>query len=492
MENRFSEELFLTNKTGSYLYHTYAENLPIVDYHCHLEAKEIWENREFEDLGELWLAHDHYKWRAMRTFGIDEYYITGGASYYEKYLKFARILPRLIGNPLYIWCALELKRYFGIDEPLEEDNAERIYRETKEMIQREHITPRWCMEHSKVEIVSTTEDPVDTLEYHNRMKQDASLKTKVLTAFRPDKAFYCDKSEFPEYMDRLGKAAGMKIETFSGLMKALEKRLAFFAEFGTSVSDNGIGSLQWRDYTEEDAEEAFSLALEGQQMTTLQVCQYQSAFLVKLAGLYHKYGFVMQLHIGTYLDANSRGVRENGHSTGYDCVDDSTSVRSVGALLDRLTEMDCLPKTILYPLNPGLMEPFAILAAGFCRGPEQGKVQLGAPWWFNDQEYGIKRQLKAAGNLYPVSLSVGMLTDSRSFLSYPRHELYRRVLCDYMGSIIERGEYFSNEAFLKEMIEGICYRNTKEFFGWAYGGKNGTDYNERCGGAFRGIAEYRS
>ena len=411
----FSGELLLTNPTGSRLYHSYAEGLPIVDYHCHLEAREICENREFKDLGEMWLAHDHYKWRAMRTFGISEEYITGKKSYHEKYLKFAWIMPYLVGNPL---------------------------------------------------LLSTTEDPADSLEYHMKMKENTAVKTRILTAFRPDRAFYCEWKTFPDYMKILSKAAGQEISDFSSLMGALEKRLALFAEFGTTVSDNGIAHIAWEDYTAAQVEDIFRKAAAGERLSREAINRYKSAFLIEMAKLYKKYNFVMQLHIGTYLDANHRKVREIGQSTGFDCVDDSTAVKSVGQILDRLTELDHLPKTILYPLNPAQMEPFAVLAAGFCDGTVRGKVQLGAPWWFNDQPFGIMRQFGGAGNLYPLSLSVGMLTDSRSFLSYPRHELYRRCLCSYLGELVERGEYFSGEKYLKEIIEGICYRNVKEYFGW--------------------------
>ena len=365
----FSGELLLTNPTGSRLYHSYGERLPIVDYHCHLEAREICENREFKDLGEMWLAHDHYKWRAMRTFGISEEYITGKKSYHEKYLKFAWIMPYLVGNPL---------------------------------------------------LLSTTEDPADSLEYHMKIKENAVLKTRIFTAFRPDRAFYCEQKTFSDYMKILSKAAGQEISDFSSLMGALEKRLALFAEFGTTVSDNGIAHIAWEDYTAAQVEDIFRKAAAGERLSREAINRYKSAFLIEMAKLYKKYHFVMQLHIGTYLDANHRKVREIGQSTGFDCVDDSTAVKSVGQILDRLTELDHLPKTILYPLNPAQMEPFAVLAAGFCDGMVRGKVQLGAPWWFNDQ----------------------------------------------LGELVERGEYFSDEKYLKDIIEGICYRNVKEYFGW--------------------------
>jgi len=466
MNTCFHEELYLTNETGRMLYHKYAEPMPIIDYHCHLLPRDIFENRQFEDLGEMWLSGDHYKWRAMRTFGIDEKYITGkDTTYYEKYLKFAEILPQLIGNPIYIWCALELKRFFGIDKPLGPANAKEIYEITKQMITIQNMTPRWCMEHANVELVSTTEDPTDDLRYHISMNHDPSLKTRVITAFRPDKAMFAAEKSFSSYIKSLAEAAGMKIDSFQSMGKALEMRLKFFKDTtGTTVSDHGIPDFTWENSTEEEIERIFDKAIKGETITKSEDNKYRSAFLLEMGKLYCNYGYVMQLHIGTYLNANRRYVKEVGPSTGFDCADDSTKVQSVGELLNRLNEIDHLPKTILYCLDGTNTENYAILAAGFCEKATRAKVQLGAPWWFHDQSYGIERQLKAAANLYPVSLSVGMLTDSRSFLSYPRHELYRRVLCNYFGELVERGEYFGGEEELSKTIQNICYYNAKEYF----------------------------
>ncbi|PHV70105.1 glucuronate isomerase [Sporanaerobium hydrogeniformans] len=461
----FNEELFLTNETSKHLYHTYAEKLPIIDYHCHLLAKEIYEDKEFEDLGEMWLAHDHYKWRAMRTFGIDERFITGDASYYEKFMAFAAIVPQLIGNPIYIWCALELKRYFGIEEPLSAKNAEALYNKTKALIKEKHMTPSWCMQVSNVEVASTTEDPADSLEYHHKLMKDSRYTTRILSAYRPDKAFYCEKASFSPYLPVLGKAANQEIISFATLMDALETRLLAFKEIGTMISDAGIESFTWAEASEEEVETIFQKAVRGEKLTAHEEAQYKTAFLLGMAELYHKHGFVMQLHIGTYQGANKSKEATIGVATGFDCTDDNTAVQSVGALLDTLTKRGTLPKTILYPLNAVQIETFAILAAAFCEGGTRAKVQLGAPWWFNDQAYGINRQFEAIANLYPISLSVGMLTDSRSFLSYPRHELYRRVLCNYLGILVERGEYFSDEEELAEVVHNICYANAKEYFG---------------------------
>ena len=466
MNGKFSEELFLTNKTGSMLYHKYAEPMPIIDYHCHLQPSEILENKEFEDLGEMWLRGDHYKWRCMRTFGIDEKYITGDASYYEKYMAFAGILPQLIGNPIYIWCALELKRYFGIDEPITAANAQEIYDRTKAMIREQHMTRRWCMEHSNVLLVSTTEDPIDDLHCHIALQKEP-MKTRVITAFRPDKAMFCDNAGFPAYLEKLSAAAEMPIDSFTDLIAALEKRLQYFkATTGTTVSDDGVPYFNWADYTEAEIEGIFAKAKKGGRLSRHELDQYQSAFLFEMARAYRRCGFVMQLHIGTYLDANTRKVNEVGQSTGFDCIDDASPVKGVGELLNALEKIDELPRLILYPLDGTKIEAWAVLAAGYCEGGTKAKVQLGAPWWFNDQAYGIQRQFESCANLYPIALSVGMLTDSRSFISYPRHELYRRVLCSYLGSLVERGEYFSGEEELGKIIENVCFNNVNEFFGF--------------------------
>ena len=384
MNTKFDEELFLTNKTGRELYHKYAEQLPIIDYHCHLQPSEIAENKEFEDLGEMWLRGDHYKWRAMRTFGIDEKYITGDASYHDKYMAFAAILPKLIGNPIYIWCALELKRYFDIDEPLTEENAEEIYQKTTAMIKEKHMTRRWCMEHSNVKLVSTTEDPVDDLRYHIALNKE-KMFTRVITAFRPDKAMFLEEETFADYLNTLAEVSGVKITSFDTMLNALENRLKFFKEItGTTVSDDGIPHFTWADYTMEEIGAIFEKARKNEPVSEHEADQYRSAFLYEMARMYNRNGYVMQLHIGTYLDANTTGVKNVGKSTGFDCVDDQCAVTSVGELLNRLTIAGELPKTILYPLDGTKIESWAILAAGFCDNGVKAKVQLGAPWWFND------------------------------------------------------------------------------------------------------------
>lgn len=461
--NNFSEDILLNNKTGQWLYHNYAERMPIIDYHCHLKVMDIYEDKEFEDIGQIWLAGDHYKWRAMRTFGIDEKYITGDASWHDKFIAYAKMSPYLVGNPLALWNEFELKRYFDIEYPLTSDNAEEIYQLTKRIIVEKHITPRWCMEKMNVRLVCTTENPTTDISVYFDMKKK-DYKTQILTAFRPDQAMFIEKEEFTEFLNKIGNMCGIKVDSFDTMFQALEIRLLEFKKLGTTVSDDGIPYFQWAEYTTEEINDIYQRASSGEKLTEKEINQYRTAFLYEIGKLYHKHGFVMQLHVGTYLDANTREVKKIGQSTGFDCTDDRTSVFDIGKLLDVLNIQNHLPKTIIYPLDSSQIETYAILAAGFCNSDFKGKVQLGAPWWFNDQVYGIKRQFEAVGNLYPVSILVGMLTDSRSFFAYPRHEVYRRVLCDYLGEMIEKGGYMVDEVTAGKIVEDICFNNVNEYF----------------------------
>ncbi|MDR1059794.1 MAG: glucuronate isomerase [Clostridiales bacterium] len=491
----FSEDLYFTSKHAGRLYELYAKDLPIIDYHCHLLPQEIYEDRQFEDLGEMWLAHDHYKWRAMRAFGIDEALISGGATYRDKFLAFAGILPRLAGNPLHVWCALELKRYFGIDEPLDATSAPHVYELAQAAIAERGMNPSRCIEQSNVEFIATTDDPADDLRYHGLIAAQ-NRKYRVSPAFRPDRALNAEKPGYPEYLSRLGAAAGADIASFRGLVAALEKRLAYFKGFGPPINDNAVTQFEWADYSDGDAERAFQKARAGAPLSRGEINTYRSAFLCEMLKLYSKHGFATQLHIGAYRDANSAMSAAHGPDSGFDAIDDAASVRSFGALLNRAGSEAPLPKIIFYPLDINQYEAFAVLATVFCGGDGsasggdrrngdgasgdggskggngangsggvRGKVQLGAPWWFNDQIYGISKQFESVSCLYPVALSVGMLTDSRSFLSYPRHELYRRALCNYFGTLLDRREYFSGERELGAIIGDICYRNAKAFFG---------------------------
>ncbi len=461
----FSEDLFLTNETGKRLYNNYAKDLPIIDYHCHLVPKEIEDNKVFEDLGEMWLAHDHYKWRAMRTFGIDEELITGeSTSFYDKFLAFAKIYPFLIGNPIYIWCALELKRYFGIDEQLSEESAQRIYEQTKKIIEETKMTPAKCMEISKVEFVGTTDDPIDNLEHHFSIAKNGANKAKIVPSFRADKVFYIENDVFAGYIKSLSEVSGVKIEKFADIMSALDNRLKFFATTGSNISDSGITYFKYEEYTDAEIDAIVAKALNGEKLTKIEIDKFKTAYLVNYAQILYDNEFVMQIHFGTIKNVSSKMFDKLGADTGFDCSGDNTSVNDMAILFDKFDLNGKFPKTIVYPLDINKFENFAILCAGFCGNGVKSRVIMGVPWWFADQVYGINKQFESLSNLYPVSLTVGMLTDSRSFLSYPRHEVFRRVYCNYLGTLVERHEYFGTEEQLKEIVENVCYYNAKEYF----------------------------
>jgi len=456
------DELLLTNGTGAALYHKYAESLPIIDFHCHLQPSEILADEAFEDLGEIWLKHDHYKWRCMRTFGIDEALITGRAGYEEKFMAFAGILPMLAGNPVYAWCHLELRRYFGIGEPLGPETAASIYRRTKAMIRAARMSPRYFISRSNVEYIATTDDPADDLSCHEAIAGDAAFKTVVAPALRPDRAMNIQAPGFARYIARLGAAAGVAIDGFDALTAALEKRLAFFKAHGARVTDHAVDSLTCAESGPLQRDRILQKALRGEAPSRAEADQYQTAFLLGMAALCAKHGLTMQLHIGAYRNVNEGMFARLGPDSGFDACGDPPSMRDVGALLNGMDRAGAMPRLLLYPIDAARFEPLAVLAAAFCGGAK-ARVSLGAPWWFNDQPHGIRRQFEAVGQLYPLALSAGMVTDSRSFLSYPRHELYRRVLCDYLGELVERGEYVSGDAALGRVIEAVCYRNAKEY-----------------------------
>jgi len=475
----FSENLYLTSAIAGALYDKYAKDLPIIDFHCHLSPAEICENKRFSNLGELWLAHDHYKWRAMRAYGIDEELISGSAGWAEKFRAFAKILPELAGNPLYIWCALELKRYFDIDAPLCEENTDEIYEKTAAMIIEKNMTPSYFINKSNVEFIATTDDPADDLAYHAKIAaNDAYKNCRIVPAFRPDKAMGIERPGFREYISTLEKISGVAISDFGSLINALERRLIAFKAAGSMLNDNALTGFIWTDYTRGQIDGIFKTAIGIAQDAATSVAtsampgglsiedvnRYRSAFLFEMSKLYKKHGFLAQYHVGAYRNANTAMYAAHGPDFGFDGVDEPVSIRSFGKLLDMLYGEDCLPRTVFYPLDINQFEAFATLAAHF-NGRGRGWVQLGAPWWFNDQYYGITKQFESVGNVYPTALSIGMLTDSRSFLSYPRHEMYRRALCCYLGSLVDRGEYFSGGESLGRIIRGVCYENAKAYLG---------------------------
>ena len=436
------------------LYHEYAKDLPIIDYHCHLSPKMIAENRRFKNITELFLGGDHYKWRAMRSYGVDEKYITGDADDYDKFLKWAETLPHCIGNPLYHWTHLELKRYFDIDDALSPKTADKIWKKTNEMLQGDDFTPQSLIARSGVEILCTTDDPADDLEYHRQIRE-SGFKVRVLPSFRPDKAVEIGRPEFVEYM------RGNGIDSFDGLLSWLRSRIEFFHQNGCRLSDHALNLVP---YAEGDPKAAFDKAMSGQIPDLHEQEVYKTAVLRFCAAKYAARGWAMQLHIGALRNNNSRMFDTLGPDAGFDSINDSGIAEPLSRFLDSLEKEDKLPKTILYNLNPKDNYVLAAMIGNFQKAPYKGKLQFGSGWWFNDQRDGMVAQMRALANLGVLGTFVGMLTDSRSFVSYPRHEYFRRILCDLIGGWVERGEYPKDYQTLGEIVQNICYYNAKNYF----------------------------
>ncbi len=454
----------LNNKTAEELYHDYAEKMPIIDYHCHLIPKEIAQDKKYRNITELWLAGDHYKWRAMRGNGIEEKYITGDASDKEKFLKYAETISRCIGNPLYHWTHLELRRYFGIDTVLSLDTAEEIWNRCNEILASGQLSARELINRSNVVAICTTDDPADTLEYHKSIAADPLFKVKVLPAFRPDKAINLEKDGFAEYLTRLGKAAGINIRSFEDLKKALVSRIEFFHDAGCKISDHAQEPLVYGDATGAEASGIFEKALSGQPLTEIEIKKYKTQVLLFLGREYAKRNWVMQLHLGVLRNANSCMMKKLGPDTGFDTIGDHTFAEDLAKILNALEETNELPKTILYTINPRENEVLATMAGCFQGGGIPGKIQFGSGWWFNDQKDGMIRQMIALANLGLLSRFVGMLTDSRSFSSYTRHEYFRRILCNLIGEWAENGEAPRDMKLLGGMVQDICYNNAVNYF----------------------------
>ena len=456
----------LSNPTAYMLYEEYAKNMPIIDYHCHLVPKDIWEDRKFKDLTEVWLVDghygDHYKWRLMRARGASEDYITGDRTNLEKYLKFAETIPYAIGNPIYHWVHLELRKYFGITKTLSSETALEIWEECNKKL--ETLTARKMIELNKVEVLCTTDDPIDSLEYHLKLKNDASFKTKVLPTFRPDKAINVDKADFAEYIEKLGSVAGISIHSMDDLERALVKRMDFFYEVGCRVTDHALDDLLYIPTTINEANHTLLKALNKEELSVSEIAKFKSYLLVFLGKEYHKRGWAQQYHINTIRNNSSRMMRILGADTGFDSINDCNFAPSLSKLLDTLDSTDQLPKTVVYSLNPKDNESLATICNCFNKPGIKNRIQYGSAWWFNDQLDGMRRQMTALANMGMIANFVGMLTDSRSFLSYPRHDYFRRLLCSYFGELIENGDYPANISFVGQIVQDICYNNAKEFF----------------------------
>ena len=463
MKKFMDDNFLLSTDTAITLYHEYAKNMPICDYHCHLNPQEIAEDKRYNNITEIWLGGDHYKWRTMRSFGIEEKYITGDASDYEKFQAFAKVMPYLIGNPMYHWSHLELKRYFGIEETLSPKTCESIWNRCNEIINSDDFSARAMIKKSNVKYIGTTDDPIDNLEYHIQISKDENFDCEVRPSFRPDKALKIQGEGFAEYINLLGKTENTEINDYETLLNVLEKRLDFFVENGCQITDHSLERVYFRQATLEEVDAIFKKTLNGEELSIEEIEKYSTLTMINLGRMYSKRNMVMQLHIGALRNNNTRMFKKLGADVGFDSIDDGEIATGISRLLDSLDMTDELPKTILYCLNPKDNEVLGTMIGNFQGGGVAGKIQFGSGWWFNDQKDGMERQMMALSQLGLISQFVGMLTDSRSFLSYTRHEYFRRILCNYIGNLVENGEYPCDMEILGEIIENICYNNIEKY-----------------------------
>jgi len=458
------ENFLLQTETARKLYHEHAAKMPIFDYHCHINPKDIAEDRRFNTITEIWLAGDHYKWRGMRTNGVAERFCTGDATDWEKFEKWAETVPQTLRNPLYHWTHLELKKFFGINEVLSPKNARAIYDACNEKLRTSAYSCRNIIRMANVHTICTTDDPIDNLQYHQQIKADG-FEVAVLPAWRPDKAMMVDDPEFYNvYVDQLAAAAGMPIHTFADLMAALEKRHQFFHENGCRLSDHGLDTAFAEDYTSEEISAIFTKVRSGNKLTVSEILKFKSCMLYEFGVMDHSRGWTQQLHIGALRNNNTRLFKQLGPDTGFDSIGDEPVAAPLSKLLDRLDQNNQLSKTILYNLNPRDNELYATMIGNFQDGSVPGKMQYGSGWWFLDQKDGMERQINALSNLGLLSRFVGMLTDSRSFLSYTRHEYFRRTLCNILGNDVENGEIPCDMELLGQMVENISFNNAKNYF----------------------------
>lgn len=459
------ENFLLGNKTAEILYHKYAENQPIVDFHCHLSPAMIAEDRQFGNLTQAWLEGDHYKWRAMRTNGVGEIYCTGNASDTEKFSKWAETVPATVGNPLYHWTHLELARYFSITKLLSPATATSIYERASGMLQTKEFSTRAMIRKMKAEVICTTDDPTDTLEHHIKLK--GTFEVKVLPTWRPDNVVKTEDAEkFTAYIKKLELSSGVEIKNFETLVAALDKRHAFFHELGGRLSDHGLDRFYFDTFTASEADKIFKKLLKGDSISAEEAEKYKTAAMVELCRMNHKRGWTQQFHVGAMRNNNERMFRKLGPDTGWDSIGVPQDAFKMSRFLSSLDSTDQLAKTILYNLNPADNEMMITMAGNFNDGTSAVKVQYGAAWWFLDQKSGMEKHLKDLAALGLLRRFIGMVTDSRSFLSYPRHEYFRRLVCNYVGEEVEKGHIPDEEELLKPLIEGISYRNAKEYFGF--------------------------
>lgn len=464
MKTFITEDFLLYNETAKVLYHEAAKDLPIIDYHNHLNQHEILAGKKFENITEAWLGGDHYKWRAMRANGIDESYITGDKSDYEKFLAWAKTVPNTFGNPLYHWTHLELLRYFDIDEVLNEESAPRIWEAANKKLQSDEMTARALLTNKKVEFVGTTDDPADDLLSHIALKEKGD-DLIVSPSFRPDKGLNIEREDFMTWLGKLEETTGHSIQTYDVFLDALKGRVAFFDAQGCRSSDHGIDVMFYEEGTKAEVSEIFEKRLNGESLTAKEIEQYKTYTLVTLGELYAEKGWVMQLHLSALRNNNTRMFNVLGPDTGYDSIGDILIAQKVSGFLAALEKNNRLPKTVLYSLNANNNDVLAAMAGNFQSAEIPGKVQFGTAWWFNDTIDGMESQMKTLANFGLISNFIGMLTDSRSFLSFPRHEYFRRILCNLLGTWVEEGKVPNDLPLLKQYVYNICYGNAKRYFG---------------------------
>jgi glucuronate isomerase len=459
------ENFLLNNRKAEILYHNHAENQPIIDFHCHLSPAMIADDYQFENLTRAWLLGDHYKWRAMRINGINEKYCTGGAPDNIKFEKWAETVPFTVGNPLYHWTHLELARYFNITELLSSSTAKEIYERTSELLKNKEFSIRSLIRKMNVEVICTTDDPTDSLEYHQKLK--TSFEIKILPTFRPDNILKTEDPEvFKSYVKKLEQVSGIEILKFGTLAEVLDNRHNFFNEMGCRLSDHGLDRFYYSQFTLSEVDGIFRKLLGGEKISAEETEKYKTAILIELCRMNHKRNWTQQFHIGALRNNNSRMFRMMGPDTGWDSIGLIQDPKKISDFMNELDKDNKLARTILYNLNPADNEMMITMAGNFNDGSEAGKVQYGPAWWFLDQKNGMEKHFRDLGSLGLLSRFVGMVTDSRSFLSYPRHEYFRRVLCNYIGDEVEKGLIPDDEELLKTLIEGISYKNAKEYFGF--------------------------
>ena len=467
MKQFMDENFLLSTPTAQHLYKTYADMkvTPVLDYHCHINPQEIYEDRQFENITQVWLGGDHYKWRQMRTNGVDEKYITGDASDYEKFEKWAETMPKLIGNPLYHWSHYELRYYFGYQGNLNPDTCKEVWDLVNAKLNTPEFSVRNLIRKSNVKLICTTDDPVDSLEWHKKIKEDG-FEVQVLPAWRPDKANNVEKKDYKDYIAKLSEVSGVKISCFDDLKKALVNRMDFFESMGCSVSDHALEYVMYAPATYDEIDAIMAKALKGDAVSKEEELKYKTAFMLFVSKEYNKRNWVMQLHYGCKRDNNALMFEKLGPDTGFDCINNYAPSAQMADFLNALSATDEIPRTIIYSLNPQDNAAIGTIIGCFQGGGVKNKIQQGSAWWFNDHYVGMTDQMKSLANLSCLGNFIGMLTDSRSFLSYTRHDYFRRIVCELVGNWVENGEYPNEEKYLAQIIKGISFNNAVEYFGF--------------------------